>query len=188
MNQRKPKEYNLDPTPTPHEAKMAAYRAGVAGQAQSEAEFIRSKLGEAEAYAYWVIIDKLGQLPERKIPTCRRKGGGGWDPPCPNIDERIPNHPHSYVDKAGNRHDPFRFIHSFQHIGGAYNPMTAEEMAAARAKREAKAYEKEREKYALFPELVPQPKTSEAIPPRSTKENNEPEDPAGGVSSGAEPA
>ena len=143
-------------TPTKNEIEMADYRAKVAAEEEARLAKVMAVLGPgADAYAEWVLTDRTGQIAEQRIPTGRRHGQG-WQPPAPTSPERLTNEEGtrlSFVDAASVRHFPFRFIvwfHSFSH----YKPQTAEQLAAAREKREAKARAAQAEEMALFPGLT----------------------------------
>lgn len=140
---------------TDSEKEMAALRAQLAAEGLAlRAEAVTACGPGADAYAFWVIVDRTKEQPDQRIATCRRGDGRGWQPPAPNPLERLTGSRLAYIDKEGRTHHPFRFEVGFQSLK-EYRPQTAEQLARAREARETKARALIAADMPLFPDFEP---------------------------------
>jgi hypothetical protein len=143
-------------------------RARVARESRERmAEAVRACGPGATAYGVQVIEDRTGVEPIRRVYCCRRPEHKGWQPTV-EVDPRDPANampPGPWASgqdafgfviakdfgdlKAGQVCRVSRYRTSLGQIE-VYDPASEEELAEARAKREAKAVEREAEALPLF--------------------------------------
>jgi len=89
----------------------------------------------ADAYGCWVITDKLGEQPLRRVWCCRRDSSG-WEPDHGSTGERIMDPARAFVVK-GVAYYPLRYTIGFMAVA-EYKPRTPEQLPRAPDTRAAK--------------------------------------------------
>lgn len=115
--------------PTEHDIQAAAMRADIAKKERADLDEAIVICGQGKkAYAKHVLHDRTGVEPDRVYYCSQADDGTGWMPKPNHKNERLPN-------------GHFRYELHFCYIGAPsklYKPKTAEQLAAARVKREQK--------------------------------------------------
>jgi hypothetical protein len=111
---------------------------------------LRNKLGPAVAYGEWVVTDRTGAEPERRIPCCRQAGVLGWQPAVedafPRLRERRTD---QFTEWQGRRLYYFRFSVGCNTME-PYAPKSPAWCAEQAVKRRQKKLERECEQMPLL--------------------------------------
>lgn len=127
--------------PTQFERESAEMRANLAAKGEAERRQAIAACGPgAAAYGIWIAKDRSGREPDRLVYCCQRSGQRGWQPSSdfPGSNDRWEEH--EGYDFNGQNVKPFRWSSGLK-VLNEYRPQTAEQLAAARERRELKEAE-----------------------------------------------
>lgn len=120
------------PNPLKEHSETIRRRFQLAEEIRREmAEAVAACGSDASAYGYWELIDRLGNLPPRRVYCCNR--GNGWEPRAPFDDELIYTEPLRFLN--GKIGYPFRYELHFCSLK-PYSPLSEEQLEERRKKRE----------------------------------------------------